>query len=142
MFVRCNGAASVGPVTPFDRTPVPGSSRQTRLMEGRSDAALFDCACNRRLLGCKLIIARPARLAEDAGKHILRTRIKRVIVCHCNRLSSDDVGWTVRGMAEIDPHRHVTPLAVFAACGTRPRCGNCIGLIARLIEEIRAPAEE
>lgn len=142
MFVRCNGAVSVGPVTPSDRTPVPGFSRQTRLMEGRSDAALFDCAGNCGLPGRKLIIARPARLAENAGNRFARVRTKWVIVCHCNRLSSDDVVWTLHGMADLDPDRAVTPHAVFAACGTRPRCGNCIGLIARLIEESRMPADE
>jgi len=70
------------------------------------------------------------------------TRAKRVIVCQCNRLSSDDVEWTVRGLAEVDPHRRVSALTVFAACGRRPKCGNCIRLITRLIEEARMPTHE
>ncbi len=58
-----------------------------------------------------------------------------MIVCQCNRLSSEDVDWTVRGFAEVDPYRRVTALSVFLACGRRPKCGNCIPLITRLIDE-------
>lgn len=65
-----------------------------------------------------------------------------MIVCQCTRLNSDDVSWTVSGYALLDPHRPVTPLAVFMSCGKRPRCGNCLPLIARLIEECHMHARE
>lgn len=58
-----------------------------------------------------------------------------MIVCQCNRLSSDDVEWTLHGFAELDPQQPVTALMVFASCGRRPRCANCIPLITRLIHE-------
>ena len=60
-----------------------------------------------------------------------------MIVCQCNRLSSEDVEWTMRGYAEMDPFVRVTALSVFLACGRRPKCGNCIPLITRLIDEHR-----
>jgi bacterioferritin-associated ferredoxin len=52
-------------------------------------------------------------------------------------MSSEDVEWTLHGYADLDPHQPVSPLMVFRACGQRPKCGNCIPLIARLIDEHR-----
>ncbi|MGH6854414.1 MAG: (2Fe-2S)-binding protein [Aestuariivirga sp.] len=49
-----------------------------------------------------------------------------MIVCHCNILTSAGIRSAVETLLSDDPHRVITPGAVFFSCGARPQCGACM----------------
>ena len=80
----------------------------------------------------------PTPAEADNGHARVMLEGEPVIVCHCNRLTSEDIEWTVQGYAEINPNHQVSAFMVFRSCGLRPRCANCVPLIERLLIERQA----
>ncbi|MFD2740031.1 bacterioferritin-associated ferredoxin [Sulfitobacter aestuarii] len=51
-----------------------------------------------------------------------------MIVCHCNRISDEDIRAAVDWMRAADGDTIITPGKVYHALGKRPDCGGCMGL--------------
>ena len=65
-----------------------------------------------------------------------------MIVCHCNVLTCKNVREAIDAASGRDGLSLVTPGVVFKKNATRPRCGNCMPHIHRLIEDHLAYVEE
>jgi bacterioferritin-associated ferredoxin len=67
-----------------------------------------------------------------------------MIVCHCNRISRDELEVSIRALLARDPHRVLTPGLVYKQLGKTARCCGCFPLTTKLLVEIveRIRAEE
>ena len=51
-----------------------------------------------------------------------------MIVCHCRRISDDDIHNAIDWMRSSDPDTIITPGKVYRALGTTPDCGGCVSV--------------
>lgn len=51
-----------------------------------------------------------------------------MIVCHCQRITDDDIARAVDWMRAADATALITPGKVYRALGKRPDCGGCLPL--------------
>ena len=65
-----------------------------------------------------------------------------MIICHCNVIRESDIAGAIKDQRTRDPHCIVTPGTVMRNCGRRPKCGGCLPVFARLIEEHLASPEK
>lgn len=63
-----------------------------------------------------------------------------MILCSCNVLSSVDLRTVAERLQESNPGRPVTPLRLFRELGVRPKCGSCLGLLRRTLQDWGFPA--
>lgn len=63
-----------------------------------------------------------------------------MILCSCNVLTSADLRETAERLQDSDPTRPVTPLRLFRELGVRPKCGSCLGLLRRTLQDWGFPA--
>ena len=51
-----------------------------------------------------------------------------MIICHCQRITHDDIDTAIAWMRAADPRTVITPGKVYRALGKRPDCGGCLPL--------------
>jgi len=58
-----------------------------------------------------------------------------MIVCHCNRISANDIEEAVCCLKTNCPNHDLCPRTVYEELGVGPRCCNCFPLAERMIHE-------
>ncbi len=58
-----------------------------------------------------------------------------MIVCHCNRISDQDIDRAISWMRASDPHAIITPGKVFRVLGKKANCGNCMQLFLDIMRK-------
>jgi bacterioferritin-associated ferredoxin len=65
-----------------------------------------------------------------------------MIVCSCNVISHRDIEATVAALRDLDPNVVLTAGLVYRTMGHRPKCGNCLSHIVRMIHAIHTDDDE
>ncbi|WP_374436296.1 bacterioferritin-associated ferredoxin [Tabrizicola sp.] len=61
-----------------------------------------------------------------------------MIICHCQRISDQDIRAAVDWMRAADPQALITPGKVYRALGKRADCGGCLPLFIDTIGKTAA----
>ncbi len=56
-----------------------------------------------------------------------------MLVCHCQRISDDDIRATIEMLKARDPDAVITPRKVYQALGKNAECGGCLPLFLALL---------
>jgi bacterioferritin-associated ferredoxin len=56
-----------------------------------------------------------------------------MIVCSCSMITAKDIAEAVSALRTKDPFVVLTPGLIYRTLGKRPSCGNCMGLVAKLM---------
>jgi len=64
-----------------------------------------------------------------------------MIVCSCNVISHRDIEAAVAALRALDPNVVLTAGLVYRTLGIRPKCGNCLTHVVRLIHAIHMAEE-
>ncbi|MCV6587056.1 MAG: (2Fe-2S)-binding protein [Marinibacterium sp.] len=51
-----------------------------------------------------------------------------MIICHCQRISHEDIDHAIDWMRASDEHVMITPGKIYRALGKSPECGGCMPL--------------
>lgn len=58
-----------------------------------------------------------------------------MFVCSCNVITATDIARAIDRLRMADPALILTPGLIYRTLGCRPKCGCCLPLVSRMIEE-------